>query len=30
MPEGDYVYANDLVDVLKQKHEANSYKDMVK
>ncbi|VVA33206.1 PREDICTED: vacuolar-processing enzyme [Prunus dulcis] len=29
MPEGDYVYANDLVDVLKQKHEAKSYKDMV-
>ncbi|KAL6272248.1 hypothetical protein ACE6H2_022940 [Prunus campanulata] len=30
MPEGDYVYANDLVDVLKQKHEAKSYKNMVR
>ncbi|CAN6586163.1 unnamed protein product [Malus baccata var. baccata] len=29
MPEGDYVYANDLVDVLKQKHEAKGYKKMV-
>ncbi|XP_050378819.1 vacuolar-processing enzyme-like [Argentina anserina] len=29
MPEGDYVYANDLVDVLIKKHEANAYKNMV-
>ncbi|XP_062029398.1 vacuolar-processing enzyme-like [Rosa rugosa] len=29
MPEGDFVYANDLVDVLIKKHEANAYKNMV-
>ncbi|XP_022148051.1 vacuolar-processing enzyme gamma-isozyme-like isoform X2 [Momordica charantia] len=29
MPEGDYVYAKDLMEVLKQKHEAKSYKSMV-
>lgn len=29
MPEGDYVFVKDLIDVLKRKHEANSYKSMV-
>lgn len=29
MPVGDFVYANDLVDVLIKMHEANAYKDMV-
>lgn len=29
MPVGDYVYANDLVDVLIKKHEANAYEKMV-
>ncbi|KAK9928085.1 hypothetical protein M0R45_025239 [Rubus argutus] len=29
MPVGDFVYANDLVDVLIKKHEANAYKNMV-
>ncbi|XP_022987711.1 vacuolar-processing enzyme gamma-isozyme-like [Cucurbita maxima] len=29
MPMGDYIYSNDLMDVLKRKHEAKSYKSMV-
>nr|XP_011465105.1 PREDICTED: vacuolar-processing enzyme-like [Fragaria vesca subsp. vesca] len=29
MPEGDFVYADDLVGVLIKKHEANAYKNMV-
>ncbi|CAL5381774.1 unnamed protein product [Camellia sinensis] len=29
MPYGDYVYANDLIDVLKKKHESNTFKSMV-
>lgn len=29
MPEGDYIYSKDLIDVLKKKHEAKSYKSMV-
>ncbi|KAB1218233.1 Vacuolar-processing enzyme [Morella rubra] len=29
MPSGDFVYAKDLIDVLKRKHEAKAYKSMV-
>ena len=29
MPEGESVYANDFIDVLKKKHAANAYKRMV-
>ncbi|CAL5439284.1 unnamed protein product [Camellia sinensis] len=29
MPYDDYVYANDLIDVLKKKHESNTFKSMV-
>lgn len=29
MPVGDFVMANDFVDVLKKKHAAKSYKKMV-
>jgi hypothetical protein len=27
--DGDYVYAKDLIDVLKKKHDARGYKSMV-
>ncbi|KAA0046547.1 vacuolar-processing enzyme gamma-isozyme-like [Cucumis melo var. makuwa] len=29
MPEGDYIFVNDLIDVLKRKHKAKNYKSMV-
>ena len=29
MPNGEYVYANDLNNVLKKKHAAKAYKSMV-
>lgn len=29
MPTGDDLYAKDLIEVLKKKHEAKSYKSMV-